>query len=210
MKTLMKNFWQQTRQALIPQVVFLIVLGIFSRFVPHPWNFTALGAVALFSGAYSAAWGKTIGTYFGNTLASLLIARVFFTLLVPFSVLFLTDLYFGFYEGIEFTYLSVFLVSILGWMWGQEKNSSALMSSRNLRGVSFAVFGSFVFFFVSNYSVFHLSGMYPQSWEGLVTCYMMALPFFHWQLLGDIFYFTICAYAFSKSQVWVLASAKVS
>ena len=31
-------------------VLFLIGLGIASRLVPHPWNFTAIGSMALFSG----------------------------------------------------------------------------------------------------------------------------------------------------------------
>ena len=35
----------------MPIALFLIVLGVFSRLIPHPSNFVAIGAIALFAGA---------------------------------------------------------------------------------------------------------------------------------------------------------------
>ena len=38
--------------------------------------------------------------------------------------------------------------------------------------------GSLQFFLVSNFGVWLLYDMYPKTWEGLVTCYLAALPFY--------------------------------
>ncbi len=188
------------------QIGFLIILGAISRLVPHPWNFTALGAVSLFAGALSGSWLKSLKTTKAQGLVRLLL-----TFFIPFSVLFLTDLYFGFYDGMVFTYLSAFLVSILGWMWNPNTGERAFQSSSSFKGLSLAMVGSVIFFLVSNYSVYRISGMYTQNLEGLFMCYVMALPFFHWQILGDVFFFSVISFVLSfHQQVIVLGSKEQS
>jgi hypothetical protein len=63
--------------------------------------------------------------------------------------------------------------------------------------VAGAVLGSSILFFVlTNFAVWALSGDgpfplgYPKTWAGLIACYTMAIPFFHWTLLGDLTYST--------------------
>jgi hypothetical protein len=51
----------------------------------------------------------------------------------------------------------------------------------------FSVLGSTVFFVVTNFGCW-LVGIYPDTWAGLRTCYLMALPFFRYTLLGDLLY----------------------
>jgi hypothetical protein len=43
---------------------------------------------------------------------------------------------------------------------------------------------SALFFFITNYFVWQTSGMYNRTWDGLVTCFQMALPFFHEHLMA--------------------------
>jgi len=45
----------------------------------------------------------------------------------------------------------------------------------NVFGV--ALSSSILFFVITNFAAF-LSGMYPISWTGLVSCYVAAIPFF--------------------------------
>ena len=40
------------------------------------------------------------------------------------------------------------------------------------------------FFVVTNFMVWVGSGMYPPTFDGLVACYVAAIPFFHNQLAG--------------------------
>lgn len=36
-------------------LALMVLAAAFSRLIPHPWNFTAVGAMALFAGAYFSA-----------------------------------------------------------------------------------------------------------------------------------------------------------
>jgi hypothetical protein len=47
---------------------------------------------------------------------------------------------------------------------------------------------SLVFFAASNFAVWAFTGMYPLSWDGLVGCYVAALPFLDKTILGDLFW----------------------
>lgn len=47
---------------------------------------------------------------------------------------------------------------------------------------------SSVFFFLwTNFGVWHLSGMYPHTFTGLLASYVMGLPFLKYQVLGNLF-----------------------
>lgn len=136
----------------------LIILAGISRLIPHPWNFTALGAMALFSG--SLMTNKT-----GAIVAPL------FTLLW-------TDLILGFHVTMIYVYAAVVLITCLGF-WAQTSKFKILTSS---------VLGSLIFFMSTNFGVWFSQNLYPKTFEGLIQCYVMALPFFENQIIGDFIY----------------------
>jgi hypothetical protein len=45
---------------------------------------------------------------------------------------------------------------------------------------------SLIFFAVTNFGVWAFSGMYPLTYEGLVACYVAALPFLQHTMVGDM------------------------
>lgn len=47
---------------------------------------------------------------------------------------------------------------------------------------------SLIFFLATNFAVWAVSGMYPLTWQGLVQCYVAALPFLDKTVLGDLFW----------------------
>jgi hypothetical protein len=130
------------------------------RLVPHPPNFTPIGAMALFSGAY--------------------LGRRTISFAAPLAAMLLSDAVLGFYSGVWITYLGVALIVLLG--------SLALSRRTALRVGAAAVASSVLFFLVSNFGTWALSGMYPHSVSGLVACYVAAIPFFQNTLAGDLFY----------------------
>src|SRR3954447_153490 len=67
------------------------------RLAPHPPNFTPIGAMALFSGAYLGRRGAI-------------------AFAAPLSALFLSDLVLGFYHGMATVYFSVALIVVIGWL----------------------------------------------------------------------------------------------
>ena len=116
--------------------------------------------MALFSGAY--------------------LGRRWLAFAAPLAALLLSDLVLGFYPGMWVQYVAVALVVLLGW--GALKRISAA-------GVGAAAIASAVLFFiVTNFGTWALSGMYPVNLGGLAACYGAAIPFFQNTLAGDLFY----------------------
>lgn len=146
-------------QLMMAAVLFLIL--VISRLVPHPYNFTALSGVALFAGAL---WRGNILRY-----------------IVPLVSVFVTDMYFGFYPGMEWTYLGIAAGVLL---------APQIQSSWFKVGVH-SLLASTVFFLFSNLGVWWSSGLYTQDAQGLVQCYTLAIPFFHNTWVSGLFYSTL-------------------
>lgn len=148
-----------------------IFVALMSRFLPHPPNLTALGALALFAPAvFSSRWGLK------------------FAILAPLAVLFVSDLVFGFYPGLAFVYASFALMALLG---------AALRPQKSLVRAGLSVpLASVIFFVVTNFGVWLMSGLYPKTAAGLVESYVMAIPFFGNQFLGNAIFVTAFAIAY--------------
>ena len=147
-----------------PTRLFVLLGAILSaaalRLIPHPPNFSPIDAMALFSAAY--------------------LGRRALAFVAPLGALFLSDLILGFYPGMWVQYLSVALVVVLGRL--------ALRRIGPLRIGVAALASSILFFAVTNFGVWLLSGMYPKTLVGLEACYVAAIPFFQNTLAGDLFY----------------------
>ena len=130
------------------------------RLVPHPPNFSPIGAIALFSGAYLGRRGLAF--------------------VAPLAALFLSDLVLGFYHGMGTVYFSVALIVVLG--------AVALRRTSAPRVGIAAVTSSVLFFVITNFGMWLFSGFYPHSFAGLETCFIAAIPFFQNTLAGDLFY----------------------
>ena len=138
--------------------IALIVLSVASRFLSLPPNFSPIMAVALFS-----------GVIFANRKLALLI---------PMAAMLISDIALGLHSTMVGVYLSFGLIAILGM---------------RIKNVSFkGVFGSSIlaallFFVITNFAVW-CAGWYGYTFEGLVTCYAMAIPFFRATLASSILY----------------------
>ena len=105
--------------------------------------------------------------------------------LIPIVSLFISDLFIGLHATIPFVYISFILIALLGIYVKKINIVSVLLSST-------------IFFLVSNFGVWLL--YYPNSTEGLVQCYTMALPFFLNTVLGDLVYGALLIYPFYALQ----------
>jgi hypothetical protein len=130
------------------------------RLMPHPPNFTPIGAMALFGGAY--------------------LRRRWLAFAAPLGALLLSDLVLGFYDGMWVQYLAVAMVVLIAW--------GALKRISPLRVAGAALASSIAFFLVTNLGTWALSGMYPLTATGLAACYVAAIPFFQNTVAGDLFY----------------------
>jgi hypothetical protein len=161
-------------------ITLMILMAAFSRLLPHPFNFTPLGAMALFGAAY-----------FGNRLLAFII---------PLTAMWLSDLvinntnilinhtqvvnshsgfeWFG--GGFYWMYGSFALITIVGFLLLKKPNV--------LRVGTAGIFASLIFFLITNFAVWLGSTVYPQNISGLLGCYAAGIPFFGNTLAGDLFY----------------------
>ena len=94
-------------------------------------------------------------------------------LILPIVCLFITDVFLGFHSLMVVIYGSFLCITAV----------SLFLNKITL----WTVVGASLFFFVvSNFGVWYL--YYPHTWEGLVQCYVLALPFYGNSLAGDLFY----------------------
>lgn len=163
--------------------VILIVAASISRLIPHPMNFAPITAIALFG-----------GIYFDRRFAPIL----------PLSALLISDYFLGMYEGILWVYGSFILVVAIGMIARTHKSIPVIAGS--------TLAGSLLFFFITNFGVWQSGILYPLTWDGIVACYVAALPFFRNTVLGDIFYVTVLfgVYEFGLRYIPQLRAAKIS
>lgn len=158
---------------------FLTLLGITlaaaaPRLLPHPPNFTPIAGMALFGGCYFASKRSAFG--------------------VPLIAMFLSDLVlgYGFHPVLPFVYGSFALTVSLG-LWIRQKRTPLRIGS-----ATFAA--SVLFFVVTNFGVWVQGDLYPRTLEGLVRCYVAAIPFFRNTIAGDAFYTVVLFAGFALAQ----------
>lgn len=137
----------------------LILLGVVSRLVPHPWNATPVMAMALFGGTYlSKRW----------------------SILLPLAAVAISDVFLGWHNTIAFTWGAFALTGLLAW-WVRAHPSA----TRIFVG---ALSGSVAFFLITNFGVWVVGDLYPRTAAGFWECYVAAIPFFRGTLMGDLVY----------------------
>jgi vitamin B12 transporter len=144
--------------------VLLVLLGAFSRLVPHPPNFVALGAIALYSGARlprRLAW------------------------IVPLAAMALSDFFLDFgtgrgaITGVRAADYAAFAAIVL-------LGRAARGPARPGRIAALSAAGSVLFFLVSNSAEWLSSPRYPKTPAGLALCLAAAIPFFWATLAADL------------------------
>ncbi|MBT3395907.1 MAG: hypothetical protein HOB82_08145 [Alphaproteobacteria bacterium] len=141
-------------------VAAFAVVTVVARLVPHMPNVAPVAALALFMGL--------------NVRKNWMM-----WLLVP-GVLVISDVFIGFYNpGIMAAVYASFLAIVgLGAAARKFPRIGAVAGG--------SVAGSTVFFVVTNLAVWAFSGMYAPTMAGLTLCYVLALPFYGYMLVGDL------------------------
>jgi hypothetical protein len=139
----------------------ILLLAVVSRWLPHPPNFTPMLALALFGGAYLASRWTAAGVI---VLAMLI-----------------SDALLGWHPLWWVVYLSLAAGVVLGH-WTQRRGGRVAFA---------ALGGSLLFFLVTNLAHWAMFQDYPPTPDGLLACYVAALPFFQYSLAGDLFYSAI-------------------
>lgn len=161
----------------------IILAAAAARLLPHAPNFTPLGAMALFAGAY--------------------IANRALALIIPLAAMILSDAAMGF-SGWDYpeqtivVYSTFVLITLLGMNMRNNKSIVRIAGS--------SIASSVVFFVVTNFVVwmsgfFAITPLYPTNFAGLVECYTLAVPFFNNTLSADLFYTSVLFGSFYLVQI---------
>ncbi|MBI2574117.1 MAG: hypothetical protein HYV78_01865 [Candidatus Wildermuthbacteria bacterium] len=140
-----------------------VLMSVAARFLPHPANFTPIGALALFAGAHLSQKSR-------------------WWLAVPLGAMLVSDLFIGFYDWriMAVVYASFLLYGLFGIISAKQNTSAAVI------GASFA--GSVMFYLATNAAVWAFSPMYQKTLSDLLLSYTLAIPFFKTMVLGDLLY----------------------
>jgi hypothetical protein len=150
----------------------IVALAAALRIAPHPWNFTPVGAMALFSGA---------------TIRDRRLAFFF-----PILALFVGDIFIGFHRLMPLVYAS-FLVSVAIGYWLRDRRSLGRITLATL-------LGAMQFFLITNFAVWAFGLSYPRNSAGLLACYVAGIPFFWNTLGGDAVYATLLFGGFALAE----------
>ncbi len=160
-----------------PRFLFItiaILIAAISRLLPHPFNFTPIGAMALFGGACLTP--------------SLKGARKIIAFVIPLLAMFLSDFIFqisfgyGFHNTIIYVYASFVLITCIG-----------ILINRNVRPgtiILASLISSLLFFFITNGGVWAASGM-QSGFNGLISTLLAGIPFYNHEVFGSFFFNTI-------------------
>lgn len=154
--------------------IALVVFGVTLRLIPHAANFAPVGAIALFGGAVLSARHA---------------------LWLPLAIMVISDIFIGFHGTTLFTWGGFVLVGMFGML---------LRNSSNLLRIPAGALGSaLIFFVISNFGVWVEGKLYTYTLQGLIDCYVAALPFLRTSLVADLAFAAVLfgAYAFASRAI---------
>ena len=142
-------------------VAFLIGFDVTARVLPHAAGVWPVAASALFA---------------GRTLR-----RPALAVIIPLAAILLSDLALA--PDDWRVSMVVYAASVLPAFAGMLARKHGALTV-----VAGSVACSLIFFAATNFAVWAFNAMYPMNFEGLVQCYVAALPFLDRTVLGDLFW----------------------
>ena len=130
-------------------IIFITLLFVLSRIIPHPPNFTPILAGIIFL------------PFIKKDLT--------FSIIVPLAGMLISDFFIGMHSLMFWTYVPIALLSYL--TYNMHKDSL-------MRIGSLSVISPMVFFLISNFGVWVSSSVYTKNISGLMECYFNAIPFY--------------------------------
>ena len=151
--------------------LFISVILALGRIIPHPPNFTPILATAIYT------------PYMVNDK--------WIAVLIPLSAMFIADIIIGFHPYMLWVYGAIGLSTLIS-NWSMQFNKKYIQL-----GVM-AILSSILFFIITNFAVWAIWDYYPKTIDGLIICYIKAIPFFQNTLLGTIIYTAIITLTIQK------------
>jgi len=142
-------------------ITFLIIAAALTRalpyLIPHIWNFTAIGALAIFGGAQ----------FNDKRLA----------FIIPITAMAISDIFIG--NGFSLAVYTGFIAMVgCGFLIRNKVNSTNVILA--------SFISASVFFLITNFAFLYPASLYPHNISGILTSYAAGLPFFRNMLIGNL------------------------
>lgn len=156
--------------------LILIVFGVLGRifrvhFLPTLHNVEPITLASLFAGAFLG------GGY---------------ALIVPLAIVALTDMYIGNSPILIFTWTAWAVIGLAGLLLRKSKKEKF---SFGFKMFGMGILASVFFFLWTNFGVWVITDWYPRTWQGLVFCYVMGLPFLKMNLMGNLIIIPVASFS---------------
>lgn len=166
-------------------LVSIVLAVALTRVIPHPWNFTPVGALCLFGGAcFAQRWAA-----FAVPLAALLLSDL---------ILAATVYGFGSLAYVAPAYVAFALIVGIGMLLRRMPNM--LSASGAGAVVVAAVSAALLHFVVTNFAVWMFGEIYPRNGVGLIACFTAALPFLQQMLSANLAFSALLFGGFAWAQ----------
>ena len=144
-------------------LTLLIIAAALTRvlpfLIPHIWNFTAIGALAIFAGAQ----------FNDRRLA----------FIMPLAAMAISDLFIG--NGFSLLVYTGFVAMVVcGFLIRNKINTTNVVLSSFISAA--------IFYLITNFAFFYPITTYPRTVSGILASYTAALPFFRNMLIGNLAY----------------------
>ena len=154
--------------------LYISIILALGRLIPHPPNFTPILAAAIF--------------------APYIINNKWVSIAVPLVAMLIADLFIGFHPYILWVYGAIALSTLFSFAL---KNLGRMYIQLGMM----TVFSSLIFFAITNFSVWLVWDYYPKNFEGLISCYTLAIPFFKNTLISTCLFTIIFTLNHNQSKI---------
>jgi len=161
----MDKFKKNINNLLLP-IAIIFALSLI-RLIPHPWNFSPMLAVGIFSGFY--------------------FRQFYLSLFIVIFSMFIGDIFLGFHDTMFFTYIAL-AISVLIGLYVKKFRFIEILFTGLASSVSF--------FIITNFGAWLTLDMYVKNFSGLMQSYVMAIPFFHNTLISTFLYLLLLKLVF--------------
>ena len=141
----------QTTKTMLISFLSLVAFLVLARVIPHPPNFTPVLGMAIF--------------------APFLFRDLFVAVALPLIAMLVSNLILGFHSSMFFVFLAIALITMVAHF--AKMHAPTLVKTAGM-----VVASTFSFFVITNFAVWALDSLYPMSLEGLIACYIAAIPFY--------------------------------
>ena len=140
--------------------VIMLILLVISRMISDIPNFTATIALIIFTGYLIR--DKFLGVFI------ILLSQI------------ISDLYIGIYSSMFFVYGAYVVIALL---------TPVIMNKLSFKSILISsLIAPTIFYIISNFGVWIIGHGYPLNLDGLIACYVAAIPFFDETLLSTVIF----------------------